>query len=72
MEQTSKELLLKDLCARLPYGENANIMKEDYTAWLKKWSEEMEKKRLILRVSWNGLFGDYKDNCMELQKWLVW
>lgn len=40
--------------------------------WFKKWSEEMEKKRLILRVSWNGLFGDHKDNCMELQKWLIW
>ena len=47
-------------------------MKEDYTAWFKKWSEETEKKCLILRVSWNGLFGDYKDNCIELQKWLVW
>lgn len=33
---------------------------------------KMELKRLILRVSWNGLFGDYEDNYMELQKWLIW
>ena len=33
---------------------------------------KMKLKGLILRVSWNGLFGDYKDNCMELQKWLAW
>ena len=42
-------------------------MKTDY----KKWVEELEKKRLILRVSWNGSFGDWKNNCPELKQWLI-
>lgn len=46
-------------------------MKTDYTEWFKKWSEESEKKRIILRVSWNGTFGCWRNNCPELKQWLI-
>ena len=43
-------------------------MKEDYTVWFKKWSEETEKKHLILKASWKGSFGDWKNNCPEIKR----
>ena len=46
-------------------------MKEDYTTWFKKWSEEIEKKHCILKASWKGSFGDWKENCPELKQRLI-
>lgn len=46
-------------------------MKTDYTEWFKKWVEESEKKHLILRVSWNGSFASWRNNCPELKQWLI-
>jgi hypothetical protein len=46
-------------------------MNTNYTERLKKWLEESEKKHLILRVSWNGSFMSWKNNCPELKRWLI-
>ena len=46
-------------------------MKTDYTERLKKWLEESEKKRLVLKASWKGFFCDWRDNCPELKQWMI-
>ena len=46
-------------------------MNTDYTEWFEKWSKELEKRCLILRVSWNGSFASWRNNCPELKQWLI-